>query len=126
MGLIDQSREVLRVLGEMRHVLPLARLKFPGDNERGSLGSMFEDAVARYPDNTMLIFEGRQWTYGEFNAEVNRLAHVLADRGVQRGDCVALFMENRAEFLQGLLAVTKLGATASLINSSLKGDALVH
>lgn len=126
MGLIDQSREVLRVLREMRHVLPLARLKFPEDSEAGSLGTMFEAAVARYPDNTLLIFEGRQWTYAEFNADVNRLAHLLADRGVQRGDCVALFMENRAEFFQGLLAVTKLGATASLINSSLKGHALVH
>ena len=47
----------------------------------------------------MLIFEGREWTYREFNQWVNRFARVLQARGVTRGDSVALLMENRAEFV---------------------------
>ena len=74
----------------------------------------------------MLLFEGRQWTYAEFNAEVNKLAHLLAARGLERGDTVALFMENRAEFIMATLAVFKVGAAASLINNSLSGAALIH
>jgi hypothetical protein len=31
-------------------------------DEYQSLGSMFEQTVADYPDNSMLLFEGRQWT----------------------------------------------------------------
>ncbi len=87
---------------------------------------MFEDTVERYPDNSMLLFEGRHWTYAEFNAEVNQLAHLLSDRGVVRGDTVAMFMENRAEFVLTMLALVKLGVSASLVNSSLSGAGLVH
>jgi citronellyl-CoA synthetase len=126
MGMLADVREVLRVLGEFPHILSATTFKIPADDDPASLGSMFEDTVARYPDNIMLLFEGRQWTYSEFNAEVNQLAHLLKARGVKRGDCVAVLMENRAEFLVSLLALAKLGVPASLINNSLSGNALVH
>ncbi len=126
MNAIAKTREFFRVLGEFTRILPAARYKMPESDEPVSLGSVFEDTVARYPDNVMLIFEGRQWTYAEFNAEVNRLAHVLASKGVSRGDTIAIFMENRSEFVLAMLALVKLGACASLINNSLSGAALVH
>jgi acyl-CoA synthetase (AMP-forming)/AMP-acid ligase II len=87
---------------------------------------VFEDTVSRYPDNIMLIFEDRQWTYSQFNGEVNQLARALASKGISRGDTVALFMENRAEYALSMLALLKLGVSGSLINNSLKGAALVH
>ena len=126
MNLFSRTREVARVLGEAVHIAPALRYKLAGDDEAVSLGSLFEDTVARSPNNTMLIFEGRVWTYAEFNAEVNQLAHLLSSRGVQRGDSIALLMENRAEYLLSVLALVKLGAAASLINNSLSGDGLVH
>ena len=127
MGLLSNGKEALRVLGEFAQIAPkLAGMKMPDMEAKISLGAMFEDSVERYPDNIMLLFEGRQWTYAEFNAEVNRLAHFMESRGIERGDTVALFMENRAEFILSVLALVKLGATASLINNSLSGSALVH
>ena len=126
MTMLSKVREVARVLGEMRKVIPALGYKMPGLESKDSLGLLFEQTVARCPDNTMLLFEGRQWTYREFNEEVNQLAHLLTERGVKRGDTVALFMENRAEYVLSLLALVKVGATASLINNSLSGAALVH
>jgi citronellyl-CoA synthetase len=126
MALLAKSREVVRVLGEFKKILPALRYRMPEDDDKASLGAVFEGTVSRYPDNTMLLFEGRQWSYREFNAEVNRLAHLLQDRGVTRGDSVALLMENRAEFILCMLALVKLGAGAALINNSLSGAALVH
>ena len=73
-----------------------------------------------------MCIRDREWTYRAFNEEVNQLAHLLADRGIKRGDTVALFMENRAEYVLSLLALVKLGAAASLINNSLTGAGLVH
>ena len=67
----------------------------------------------------MLLFEGRKWTYSEFNAEVNQLAHLLAARGVKQGDSVAVLMENRAEFILVLLALAKLGAPGVLLTIAL-------
>jgi acyl-CoA synthetase (AMP-forming)/AMP-acid ligase II len=84
-------------MGEMTTVLPALRYRMPEDSDKTSLGRVFEDTVARFPDNTMLIFEGRQWTYREFSAEVNQFVRVLASKGVARGHTVALFMENRPE-----------------------------
>lgn len=126
MSLLVKFRETARVLNEVRKVTPLLGYKMPEDDAKASLGAMFEDTVERYPGNSMLLFEGRHWTYAEFNAQVNKLAHLLSDRGVVRGDTVALLMENRAEFVLTVLALVKLGASASLLNTSLSGTGLVH
>ena len=126
MAMIARVREFFRVMGEMAQILPARGYQMPESDEQVSLGSVFEDTVSRYPDNIMLIFEGRQWTYAEFNGEVNRLAHLLAGKGVSRGDTVAIFMENRSEYVLAMLALVKLGASASLVNNSLSGAALVH
>lgn len=126
MSLQAKTKEAVRVLGELRKMAPALTYRLPKDNKKGSLGALFEDTVASFPNNTMLLFEGREWTYAEFNTEVNKLAHFLSGRGISRGDTVALLMENRAEFVMSMLAVVKLGARASLINSSLSGAALVH
>jgi len=126
MSIVAKTREVFRVLGEAVSVVPALGYKLAGDDDPISLGSVFEDTVSRYPDNIMLIFEDRQWTYSQFNGEVNQLARVLASKGISRGDTVALFMENRAEYALSMLALLKLGASGSLINNSLTGAALVH
>ncbi|MEL0313737.1 MAG: AMP-binding protein, partial [Halieaceae bacterium] len=123
---LARIREYFRVLTELAHIRPSKRYQMPEEDEQTSLGSVFQDTVSRYPDNIMLIFEGRQWTYAEFNAEVNRLARVLDGKGIRRGDSVAILMENRAEYILAMLALVKLGASASLINNSLTGAALLH
>ena len=119
-------KEIVRVLGEFSQIFPVLFFKQPKDSLKQSLGSKFEDTVAKYPNNSMLLFEGRHWTYAEFNREINQLAHYLQQQGVKRGDTVALVMTNRAEFVLSMMAIVKLGAIASLINNSLKGNALIH
>lgn len=122
----ERRKEFFRVLGEVAGVMPALGFRPAENDEKISLGSVFEETVARHPDNIMLLFEGRQWTYAEFNHEVNQFARVLASAGVSRGDTVALFMESRAEYILSMLALVKLGASASLVNNSLTGAALVH
>lgn len=126
MSLITKLREAFRVLGEVPHILSAMRLKLPSKEDRISLGRMFEETVERYPDNTMLLFEGGEWSYSEVNVKVNRLAHFFDARDIKRRDCVAVLMENRLESIMVILALAKLGATASLINNTLSGGALVH
>lgn len=125
-SLLAKVREFARVMGELRSVAPAMRYRIPDDGDIASLGRRFEQTAARCPDNVMLIVGERQWTYAQFNHEVNRFARVLQNQGLRRGDSVALFMENRAEFVLALLATVKLGASCSLINHSLTGAALVH
>jgi len=126
MSIIHKTKEFFRVLGEARHILPALKFKMPDHQDKISIVSVFEDTVAQHPDRLMLIFEGRKWTYRAFNEEVNRFAHALSSKGLTRGDTVALFMENRAEFVVSMFAVMKLGASCALINNSLTGRGLVH
>ncbi len=91
-----------------------------------SVGLKLEETAARFGDRTMLLFEGRQITWKEFNGLTNRFAHSLKARGIGHGDIVSLMMENRIEFLATLIAVNKLGAVVSLINTNLRGRPLTH
>ncbi len=54
----------------------------------------------------------RQLTYAELDAEANRLANVLVDRGVAAGDKVAWCGQNSVGVVVLLCAAQRLGATA--------------
>ncbi|MFO7564835.1 MAG: long-chain-acyl-CoA synthetase, partial [Enhygromyxa sp.] len=82
--------------------------------------------AAERPQDPFLLFEGRRWTVGGFDAQVNRHARAWRELGVERGQVVALILDNRPEFLMHFYALGKLGAVASLINPALSGDALRH
>ena len=54
------------------------------------------------------------------DAESDALAAALAGRGLGRGDRIALYLQNMPQFVIGLLAAWKLGATAVPVNPMLK------
>ncbi|MBV1880798.1 MAG: long-chain-acyl-CoA synthetase [Pseudomonadales bacterium] len=94
--------------------------------EMDSMGLCIERTVKRYPNRPAIYFEDRMLTYREFNEEANRVAHLLVDKGVKRGDVVALFMQNRPEYLIMFTAIAKTGACAALLNNTQTGKVLAH
>ena len=126
MGTISNVKEVFRVISDVARALPVVLAKLPESDEAASLGLVLEETVARHPDNIMIIFEDREITWGEFNQLTNQLARALLDRGVVRGDCVAVIMENRIEMLVAILACQKIGAIAGMVNPALTGPQLAH
>ncbi|MFY9767178.1 MAG: amino acid adenylation domain-containing protein, partial [Mycobacterium sp.] len=79
----------------------------PGE---GSLPALFAAQVARTPDAVALVCDGRSLTYRELDETSNRLAHLLADRGAEPGQSVALLFSRSAEAIVAILAVLKAGA----------------
>ncbi|KAJ8104731.1 hypothetical protein ONZ43_g7710 [Nemania bipapillata] len=78
-------------------------------------------------DNLCLIFEGREWTYKElFNALQPIGNWLIKDLGIKKGEVVALDGGNTAEYLMIMLALEAIGASPSLLNHNLTGDALTH
>lgn len=65
---------------------------------------------------------GATLTYAELERVVGLLAGRLATLGVGRGSRVALVVPDGPDFLQLLLAVTSLGATAAPLNPAYKRD----
>lgn len=120
-------REVARTLAEIPTLLTLRKGLAPrSPDENDCFAALIERTTDRVPDHTAVIFEGRSLTWSELNALANRYARVLADSGLERGQTASVFMENRIEFLATVIALNKIGVTASLINTNLRGRPLIH
>jgi acyl-CoA synthetase (AMP-forming)/AMP-acid ligase II len=84
--------------------------------EHGSqprLDAILTRAAISEPARTAVIFQGRSWTYAEVDSRARKLAGGLAALGVQKGDRVAFWIGNRAEFFEILFGVSMLGAMTS-------------
>lgn len=85
-----------------------------------------EMLVDRWSDQPAFLFEGRVISFRAMEARINRYAHWARAQGLRHGDVVALFMQNRPEFVFAWLGLTKVSVTTALINSQLTGAALAH
>ncbi|MCP4004187.1 MAG: long-chain fatty acid--CoA ligase [bacterium] len=70
------------------------------------------------------VERGRRFTYAELNIRTNRAAHALLERGVKKGDRVALLMMNGVEYLESYFAAAKIGAVMVPLNWRLVPDEL--
>jgi fatty-acyl-CoA synthase len=73
-----------------------------------------------------LVFEDRTWTYGEWNAEVQRVRHALREAGVSAGDRVATITMNEPEFLTLAFACWQSGVIFAPLNFRLSGPELSY
>ena len=124
--MLKSIKEFLRVIGEIRYIVPLLRYKWPDPDDNASLAHSFEQSVEKYKNKDFIFFEDETWTYSEINNTANILAHKLIEDGISHGDKVILFMENRPSYVSTILALNKIGAIGVLINTSLKGEPLIH
>ncbi|UBV44984.1 AMP-binding protein (plasmid) [Deinococcus taeanensis] len=67
-------------------------------------------SAERYPDKVALWHYGRTWTYAQLHEQATRLAGHLAAQGVQRGDRVAVWLQNSPEWAISAFAAWQLGA----------------
>jgi fatty-acyl-CoA synthase len=86
----------------------------------------FEDIVDKYPNNVAFRFEGNLTTYAEMDALANKVANWALSKGLVAGDAVALFMENRPEYVSFWYGLSKIGVVTGLINHNLTDKALAH
>ena len=70
----------------------------------------FADRAAREPDRVAVRFDGGQVTYGELEADANRLARHLIGRGAGEDTVVAIFCRRKPALMAAVLAVAKAGA----------------
>jgi acyl-CoA synthetase (AMP-forming)/AMP-acid ligase II len=77
------------------------------------LDALLTQAARSTPQRAAIVFGDITWTYSEVHERACRLAGGLSSLGVQRGDRVALWTDNRAEFVEALFGVPMLGAIAA-------------
>src|SRR6202043_1658502 len=81
--------------------------------------SFLARAAAVYPDQTAVIHGARSWTYREFYARARRLASALSQRGIKRGDTVAVVLANTPAMLEAHYGVAMAGGVLNTINPRL-------
>jgi len=119
-------KEFIRMLGELKYMIPVLRYQWPQADENASLAHSFQESTNKFGERPFVYFEEETWTYSEANKAANSFARYLSSNGVKHGDKVVLFMENRPYYAISLLALNKIGAIGVLINTSLTGDPLIH
>src|SRR5438270_4615715 len=74
------------------------------------LRTLFDRQVARHPDKVAVVDDEKSTTYAELASMTDRIAGLLTDWGVGRGDVVAIQFPNIAEACAADLAVAGVGA----------------
>lgn len=86
----------------------------------------FEAVADRFPQNIAFRFEGYSTRYAAFDERASRFANWALEQGLRAGDCVALFMENRPDYVAAWSGFSKIGLVTALINNNLEGAPLAH
>ena len=96
------------------------------ENEIGLLnpGRILRLSAMKFAEYTVLEYKGVEYSYGDFNREVNGIAAALASDGIGTGDRVVVMSENTPQYLRLLFALAKLGAVSVPLNTMLTETAI--
>ena len=93
-----------------------------------TIGEMLERIAREYPDNEALVSidQGIRWKYSEFLEKVDELALALMSLDVKKGDRVAIWAMNYAEWVLVQFATAKCGAIMVNINPAYRSFELEY
>ena len=87
-----------------------------------SKGHLLHDFVTRVaerqPEKPFLVEEVGQRSYGEVEVASNRLARVLIEQGLSKGDRVGLLSENSAFYVESYYGILKAGGIVVALNTA--------
>src|SRR5271156_2385183 len=92
-----------------------------------SVQAVFAAHAAEVPDKTFAEMGGRSYSYGQVDADANRLAHALLGQlGTSHGDIVAVYMSNCPEFFPVMLGLQRAGAVYVPFSTHYAADELTY
>jgi fatty-acyl-CoA synthase len=85
-----------------------------------------EVSAARYPDKVAYLYGGKALSFAALKRQAETLAGWLQRAGVERGDRVALFMQNCPQFVIAFYAVMRADAVVVPVNPMNRADEFAH
>ncbi|HET9836695.1 MAG TPA: AMP-binding protein [Candidatus Angelobacter sp.] len=83
---------------------------------RFNVGDALRRSAARTPQQRAIHFMGRELNYAELDALANRMARLLMEAGIGKGDSVAIFATNSPEYVAAFFGCARIGAVLVPIN----------
>jgi acyl-CoA synthetase (AMP-forming)/AMP-acid ligase II len=91
-----------------------------------NLAGVLAHHADRFPDRPCLVWGQETITYGALDRQAARTAAGLRHLGIRRGDVVALLLYNCPEFIEAMLAISRIGAVFMPINWRLAGEEVAY
>ncbi|MEH2195008.1 MAG: amino acid adenylation domain-containing protein [Nostoc sp.] len=113
-GIVDKPQQPIKTLPLMTAAEALQlqcwnriETNYPHDK---TLVDLFEQQVAKNPNNLALVFESQSLTYQQLNQKTNQLAHYLIQNyQIQPDTLIGICVERSLDMIIGLLAILKAG-----------------
>jgi long-chain acyl-CoA synthetase len=90
------------------------------------LWSILDDAVRRFPNNDIIDFLGKTYSYAEIGHQVDRAAAGFQRLGVGKGTKVGLFLPNCPQFIICYFGILKAGGTVVNYSPLYSEQELLH
>lgn len=92
------------------------------------LSEMLARTARKFPASEALVDPATdsRLTYDDFDRQATRFANALRNRGVTKGDRVALLLHNSVEFVTAMFGVLRCGAIVVPINYRLSGSEITY
>jgi carnitine-CoA ligase len=94
--------------------------------DRFTVPAVLDLRAEQHPDRVMMAIAGVDVTFEQMRQRSCAAAKLLADLGVGRGDCVALFTATCPEWVYFWLGAARIGAVSAAVNAANKADFLLH
>lgn len=95
-------------------------------NKHYTFSDMMVDLAEEHGDKPALISSDTTLSFSQLNARANQYARWAQSQGVKKGDCVALLMPNKPEYIAVWLGIIRAGGICALLNTNLTGASLAH
>lgn len=96
------------------------------ERQNKTVPKLFTALTKKHPQKVAFHFEDEAWTFSQAEEFSNRVARHFKNQGFEKGDTIALLLENRHEYPCIWLGLSKIGVVAALINTNLIKDPLIH
>lgn len=97
------------------------------------LNNFLQDSAQKFPDKIAIVgsiyeplLKEERKTYKWLDEMSNSLAHALIDKGLQKGDRVAVFLDNSIESAISIFGILKAGGAFVVINPMTKAQKLAY
>ncbi|WP_414832635.1 long-chain-acyl-CoA synthetase [Afifella sp. YEN Y35] len=124
MGFIERIKsELAYVRGALR---ALRKVSSAAKNRNRTFPDLIEDIAKEHGDRPAMIAENERMSYREYNERANQYARWAIANGVKKGDCVALMMPNKPEYMAAWLGIARAGGVTACLNTNLRGPVLAN
>lgn len=93
-----------------------------------TVGELLEEKVKKHPEHEAFVYPelNLRKTYQEFNDLVNEAAKGLMSLGIEKGEHVAIWSDNKPEWLTSQFATGKMGAVLVTVNTNYRAKELEY